>query len=1115
MYQFYRFITSIVASLLIFNLYFSQFSLAATGEELKKLKDNCNIETLKTNLGVGKERIIYSTFAFARKISDVTCTDNSVKIQKLQVYEYEQSALVAKNLSPAKFYDREILLCLGKCSEYGLPVTSVNDYTRIIRFLKKGNVFFLKEKTIAGEVIALEKIRAIYSKKETAAKNSSTYYNNLLPLKNLKDSVLTIQDLVIKSPIFNLFCLTNCNREGLTPSKIDLLANKKVLTVSGFHVRSKLFIVLDIKGEGSQSPTTVIPTTSPTSTVLPTPTIAVTPIFTPTPKPTTILPVTVTPTLTPLSSTTPIVRPSNTSTPSGGNNNNACNVEFKISNYNGNDFGANVRVGSTTSISNWKLSFVMPGNFTVKRLYQSNFGKISGRTINYNSPSDFNVTVSPFRGNEGGLNLGFEGSFVGKINVPRTFIFNNVECKVKYLVSQGGANIDFVLPPLNSDYKSDLDLNKRKKGQKLVFLADMAAGEIGGANTIEESSGVGSASVVVDVDNFIARIAFSSEDLSGKAIGGTINSISKNGTVLIDFFGITKTSDNAYVLPIKASGALSANEIVNLILSGDAYISIKTDKFKNGEIGGKIFFSDFSPPTNFEVGNLIKPQNLQQAVLFLQKTTFGANDALITNLEALGYKEFVEDQLKKSKCNLLPKIKSAGNINYATYSAAWWDCILNSSDQLVQRVAFALSELFVVSQNHPLFKESEIGSWALASYYDVLVNNSTGNFRQLMEEVTLHPAMGVYLDMLGSSKENSTTGAQPNENYGRELIQLFTIGIESLNDDGSYKLTNTGQAVENYNQEVVKGFAKVFTGWTINYSGRTEFKPSKLTEVPKEAFTVPMVAVENFHSTSPKLMLNGVTIPAGVGSKETLKLALDNIFQHPSLPPFVCRHLIQRLVTSNPTGDYMQRCVSIFKNNGSGVRGDLRAVVKQIVTDSALIGNLSINNRFAGKLKEPLVALSSVFRILGGKNPSYNSILFQELISRNRIKQFILGAPTVFNFFTPFEKPSGIYGQVGLVAPEIKILDAATLIGFSEIIDEQVNLNLATNFKLNLSALEAQATDTRGLIDYLDLMLTGGSLSNEIKTKLLSKLNEISSNELKAKEALLLITSLPSFHVER
>ncbi len=445
------------------------------------------------------------------------------------------------------------------------------------------------------------------------------------------------------------------------------------------------------------------------------------------------------------------------------------------------------------------------------------------------------------------------------------------------------------------------------------------------------------------------------------------------------------------------------------------------------------------------------PVSRAEAYRFLNQSSFGATDAEATRLLGLGdstnaYTRWIDAEIAKPASLLLPAVEAAypnpvptgfniAALN-ATRSEAWFANVLRGPDQLRQRVAFALSEIMVVSQVGALQNLPN----ATASFHDMLVRNAFGNYRQLLEDVTLHPAMGVYLSMLGNQRAVAGTNLRPDENYARELMQLFAIGLVELNVDGSPRRDASGQPVPTYNQDIIEGFARVFTGWkwacpsttpTCTFAntrpqlqpvaGYNQIKPMQLYDAQHETGTKRVLAYTG--ATMPN-----ATIPSGQTGTRDLQDALDNLSNHPNVGPFISKQLIQRLVTSNPTAGYVQRVAEKFNNDGSGRRGNLEAVVRAILLDAearALATGSAAST--AGKVKEPLLRLTQFWRAYDGKsNGAAGVVKYGAGLNFSGGVSGVFGqgqgqSPSVFNFFSPFYAPPGEIADGNLVAPELQL----------------------------------------------------------------------------------------------
>jgi len=345
------------------------------------------------------------------------------------------------------------------------------------------------------------------------------------------------------------------------------------------------------------------------------------------------------------------------------------------------------------------------------------------------------------------------------------------------------------------------------------------------------------------------------------------------------------------------------------------------------------------------------------------------------------------------------------NTNLAPLQVLFFQNALSAPDQLRQRVAFALSEIWVVS-------EIEINNAsAFAPLYNIFQQDAFANYETIMTDVTLNPAMGRYLNMANNDKANVAAHTVPNENYAREIMQLFTLGLTQLNMDGSAVLDSSGNSVPTYTQPIVTNLAKAFTGWT--YSPTTA--GTVTTHNNGTYYLSPMVAVEAYHDMTAKVLFPGMTLPPGQSAETDLKEALHDIFLQPTLPPFVSKQMIQHLVTSNPSPAYVQRVAEVFADNGSGVRGDMRAVIKAILTDpEARAGDATgaASIEAFGHMREPVLLVANLLRALGGKVAS-NSGVYNYAAN---LGQHLFFAPSVFSYFSPEYRASN-----GLLAPEMQL----------------------------------------------------------------------------------------------
>jgi len=548
-----------------------------------------------------------------------------------------------------------------------------------------------------------------------------------------------------------------------------------------------------------------------------------------------------------------------------------------------------------------------------------------------------------------------------------------------------------------------------------------------------------------------------------------------------------------------------------------------------------------------------------QAARFLTQATFGPTMEDIQHLKELGsYETWIDEQVAMPPSFLLPGTKSMYQ-RYYTYCIAteppgectpsleeilapgedevldtwhkhfrhvWWENAIEGSDQLRQRVAFALSEILVVSSALDALDGSSLG---LADYFDTLSEGAFGSYRELLEAVTLHPVMGIYLSMVKNEKADPERNVRPDENYAREVMQLFTMGVDRLNSDGTPVLDADGNSIPTYGQAEVQEFARVFTGWTFADVNWWDWWG-------KADRTKPMVAHEKYHDSDEKHLLNGTVLPAGQSARQDLEAALDNVFYHPNVGPFIAKLLIQRLVTSNPTPEYVARVANAFNDNGAGKRGDLKAVVKAILLDAEA---RDPQDSAFGKLREPMLRISHLFRALNASPVDggawnvppgvavYNSPgVWSGLHNFERdVGQNILASPSVFNFFLPDHSPAGPVREEGLVAPEFQIATENNVMAMVNTVNfhvQKADANWNTYWtRLDLNDQAALAANADELLDHLDILLTSGSMSSALRQVVKDHItSDVFSNDgeaqmAKAKDAVSLILSSPEYVIQK
>lgn len=507
---------------------------------------------------------------------------------------------------------------------------------------------------------------------------------------------------------------------------------------------------------------------------------------------------------------------------------------------------------------------------------------------------------------------------------------------------------------------------------------------------------------------------------------------------------------------------------------------------------------------------------LLQAAFGPDQDSLGDPDDIPENVQAVmasGFDAWIDDQFTKPIGFIQPFTDWAiANENalqlYGNQKEfAWWNRVMGvpklrpdasttvAPDPLRQRVAFALSEILVAGDRPEQLAVEQSG---MANFYDLFEQHAFGNYRNLLQAVALHPVMGIYLSHLGNQKANPAAHVYPDENFAREVMQLFSIGLWMLNPDGTKQLDGNGQPIQTYNNGDITELARVFTG--LSFGNNANF-----TLYPRD-FTVPMKGWDAYHDCNPKNLLGGLQLPArtasagntGTATMADVTAAVDNLFNHQNVGPFVALRLIQRFVTSNPSPAYVGRVAAKFADNGSGVRGDMKAVIKAILLDPDARDPAMMSQPTWGKLREPVLQCANLARAFNATSPSGYYALDQFSLA---VLQDPMNSPSVFNFFLPTYSPAGPVTLAGLVAPEFQIVNASTAISganyyWSHILSDlqywgagNANLSVRLNLNPELSYLVPQANindnvppplanmDIDALLRRLDLALTGGTLT--------------------------------------
>jgi uncharacterized protein (DUF1800 family) len=508
-------------------------------------------------------------------------------------------------------------------------------------------------------------------------------------------------------------------------------------------------------------------------------------------------------------------------------------------------------------------------------------------------------------------------------------------------------------------------------------------------------------------------------------------------------------------------------------------------------------------------------------IRFLEQATWGppADPSLTMHIQQVGFSAFLQEQYNApiSSYPFLPLMPNDQNIgcptgsdpncrrdNYSMYllQTQFYYNAMYGPDQLRQRLAFALHKIVVVSGitiGHPS---------RMVPYLQIFDYNAFGNYRDILGQITLNPAMGQYLNMMNSTR------TAPNENYAREILQLFSIGLDVLNPDGTPVLDQDGNRIPTYTQDTITNFARVFTGWIL---APPQGDPGILNYLDP---MVPHTPEQNYHDQGAKTLLNGVTLPPGQSAAQDLNDALDNIFSHPNVGPFISKALIQQLVTSNPSPAYVARVTSAFNDNGQGVRGDLSAVAAAILLDPEARGDIQTDPNY-GKLREPALYINNILRAFNAGSFDHTTVSDGYLNPQAvNMDQDVLRPPTVFSYFSPFYV---IPSTNNVLGPEFQILSTVTSLRRANFVNNILrngigvggNSPLGTN--LDLSALEGRSNDPAGMVEYLNQLLLHGTITNEMRASIIDAINAVAANNptKRAWTAAYLVLTSSQYQVQR
>ena len=513
-------------------------------------------------------------------------------------------------------------------------------------------------------------------------------------------------------------------------------------------------------------------------------------------------------------------------------------------------------------------------------------------------------------------------------------------------------------------------------------------------------------------------------------------------------------------------------------------------------------------------------EELQAASKLLNVATFGPTFDEIYNAAVDGRDAWLDTQFTAPMSAHMPIVEryideygfdfSSDPLPGVYRRYAFWERALAAPDQLRQLSAYALSQIFVVSDNVDAFL---VDPRALATYYDLLLTHAFGNFRDLLLAVTLNPSMGFYLSHVNNAKTNESANTFPDENYAREVMQLFSIGLFELNQDGSRKRDIDGEPIPTYDNTTIREFSRIFTG--LGYSPEQGGAPVSFGE-DRRNFHTPMQMFEDFHEGGDKVLLNGTVVPDGQTGMQDIEAAIDNLFQHPNVGPFIGKQLIQRLATSNPSSAYVGRVAAAFEGDDETPRGDMKAVLRAILTDPEAESGI--------RLREPFRRYVALNRSIGVTSDDA-TLPGLGFIAQYLLEQHVLSAPSVFNFYQPDHIPAGEVGDLGLLGPEFQITNASTLAGMTNLYafalygDRSIDtLDGFTTIRLELDDFSSLADDTNALLDRIDLVFFSGEMHEELRSILegtiaIYQQAALSSTDI-ARVALYLALSSPDYAIQ-
>ncbi len=597
------------------------------------------------------------------------------------------------------------------------------------------------------------------------------------------------------------------------------------------------------------------------------------------------------------------------------------------------------------------------------------------------------------------------------------------------------------------------------------------------------------------------------------------------------------------ILKIRLQAYLLSFFCIPILLQGQTPVTLGAGNSDNITITTSHTNGAYSPANTIDGQGFLA--NLEATSRFLGQATLGMSYDELVAASELSYTEWLDQQFATSGIFSIEQrtreiTQMAVDSTYAMggdpndvaprrwyWHTAWWEYTMESPDLLRNRVALALSEIFVISEKSIL----EDRPLALANYYDMLLHNAFGNFRDLLEDVTYHPAMGVYLTHMNNPKSDPLYFRFPDENYAREIMQLFTIGLYELNLDGTRQTDVDGNFIPTYDNVAIQEFSKVFTGFTWGDAFAFGQNPNS-----RFSYLTPMQVFDSWHESGPKYLLNNYIVPDRnpVDAAADISDALDNLFNHPNVGSFIAYRLIQRLVKSNPTPDYVARVATAFNDNGQGVRGDMMAVIKAVLLDEEARNCNAVTDPLGGMLREPMVRYAHVCRAFNanvgfGFYRNYMETFYQSTLQRP------LASPSVFNFFQTDYQPLGVMEEANLVGPEFQITNTVTVSGYANMLhdwiydeypmqywdffsDEHFSEDKIVRLDLSPELIMGDEENLSNLIERLNLIFLHGNLSRASRNTIYETVSQLPAGtdfeiEMRAKLCIYLVLISPDYMI--